>query len=230
MTPPANRPARHLALLCLLLLLFVVVPFIAPLRYGILVMNIIGAAFLLSGIYAISERKTLFYLSLVLASVAVALNLVIIFLPSPAVVLVSNVCLLVVLSLFTASILRDVLRAGRITADKIYGAVSVYLLIGYSWAFVYAILEQLQPGSFSGAVENDGIAENIARIMRMRYFSLVTLTTVGFGDIVPRSAAARTFATLEAVMGQIYLAVLVARLVGLHIVHGSTSNRQNDGG
>jgi voltage-gated potassium channel Kch len=54
------------------------------------------------------------------------------------------------------------------------------------------------------------------------YFSFVTLTTIGYGDIVPRSAAGRIFASLEAVMGQIYLAVLVARLVGLHIIHAES--------
>lgn len=57
--------------------------------------------------------------------------------------------------------------------------------------------------------------------MQMRYFSFATLTTLGYGDIVPRSAAARTLATLEAVMRQIYLTVLITRLVGLHIVHSS---------
>ena len=56
----------------------------------------------------------------------------------------------------------------------------------------------------------------------MGYFSFVTLTTCGYGDIIPRSTAARTFAVLEAVMGQMYLAVLIARLVGLHIVHGKS--------
>ena len=58
--------------------------------------------------------------------------------------------------------------------------------------------------------------------MQLRYFSFATLTTLGFGDILPRSPAARTLATLEAVTGQIYLTVLIARLVGLHIVHASS--------
>jgi voltage-gated potassium channel Kch len=220
MNHPAKRPTRHLALLCFLFLLFVGAPFLASLRYGVLAMLIIGAAVLLSGIYAVSERRQLFYVSLVLAIAAVAFNAVLLFMQSQLLALLSNICLLVVLTLFTASILADVMRAGRVTADKIYGAICVYLLIGFAWGIVYAILEQLQPDSFSAPQEIGGVSEHVARVMRMRYFSLVTLTTVGFGDIVPRSAAARMFATLEAVMGQIYLAVLVARLVGLHIVHG----------
>ena len=76
----------------------------------------------------------------------------------------------------------------------------------------------------------DAIANDYAgRVMQLRYFSFMTLTTVGYGDVVPRSAGARTMAVLEAVMGQIYLAVLVARLVGLHIVHASgSSSRDQD--
>lgn len=226
--PAKPRPTRHLALLCFLLLLFVVSPFVAPLRYGVLLLNIIGAAVLFAGTYAVSLRKKLFYASLGLAVIAVVLNCLILFFPNQGLILSTNICLLIVLAFFTASILADVLRAGRITADKIYGALCVYLLIGFAWGILYAILEQLEPGSFSAPAESGGVAVHVARVMRMRYFSLVTLTTVGFGDIVPRSAAARMFATLEAVMGQIYLAVLVARLVGLHIVHGTKGDNRHD--
>ena len=228
MKHPAKRPTRHLALLCFLLLLFISAPFLAPLRYGVLVMLIIGAAVLLSGSYAVSQRKKLFYVSLVLALAAVVLNCVLLFVSSQGLILLSNICLLMVLALFTASILTDVFRSGRVTADKIYGALCVYLLIGFAWGILYAILEQVEPGSFSAPQETSGINENVARVMRMRYFSWVTLTTVGFGDIAPRSPAARMFSTLEAVMGQIYLAVLVARLVGLHIVHGTKPQANNE--
>jgi voltage-gated potassium channel Kch len=102
--------------------------------------------------------------------------------------------------------------------DKIFAAICVYLLMGYAWTFIYALLEELQPGSF---VALSAVAPNdyVARYMEMRYLSFMTLTTVGYGDIVPHSPATRTLAALEAVAGQIYLTVLVARLVGLHIVH-----------
>lgn len=225
-----QRELRNLSLLSLLLTLFILSPLIAPFRYGVLVLNIVGAAVLLSGTYAVGPRKRLFGFSVALALTAVALNCVITVYPRERLVLLSNFCILILLALISIGILGDVLRAGRITADKIYGAICVYLLVGYAWAFAYAIVEQLQPGAFSIPNQLDEGPDYVQRVMRMRYFSFVTLTTVGFGDIVPRSSVARTFATLEAVMGQIYLAVLVARLVGLHIVHGSTSSRQNDGG
>jgi hypothetical protein len=121
--------------------------------------------------------------------------------------------------LVAVAILGDVVHGGRISADKIYGAICVYLLVGFAWAFGYAIMELMDPGSFSGVVDTD--RADVGRVLQMRYFSFATLTTLGYGDIVPRSPAARTLATLEAMMGQVYLAVLIARLVGLHIVHSS---------
>lgn len=227
-TPAKRRASRHLILLCLLLLLFILTPFIAPLRYGVVVMNVIGAAILLSGTHVVSERRKLFAVTVVLAIAAVLINFSIALSKNETLILVSEFCFLVLLGLFSGSILADVLRAGRITADKIYGAICVYLLIGFAWAFVYAILEQLQPGSFQLPEQMGGVSDYVAHVMRMRYFSFVTLTTVGYGDIVPRSAAAQNLAALEAVMGQIYLAVLVARLVGLHIVHATAPQERDD--
>lgn len=213
---------RHLALLISLLLIFILSPFVIPFRFGVVLLNIVGVAVLLSGTYAVSERKRLFALTVILAGASIGLSGLIIVLPGRGIVLAGHTCLLLLLGLFSVSILANVLRAGKITADKIYGAICVYLLVGFGWAFGYAIIEELQPGSFSGLVVADPL-DYVTRVTQMRYFSFITLTTVGYGDIVPQSQVARTFATLEAVVGQIYLAVLVARLVGLHIVHANST-------
>lgn len=105
--------------------------------------------------------------------------------------------------------------------DKIRGAICVYLLIGFAWTFGYGIIELINPGSFSGLAEIDA-NNHVGRIMQLRYFSFATMTTLGYGDILPRSPVARTLATLEAITGQIYLTVLIARLVGLHIVDSTS--------
>ena len=88
------------------------------------------------------------------------------------------------------------------------------------------LLDEVQSGAFAATtpIDPDGY---VARVMQLRYFSFVTLTTVGYGDITPRSDAARTMAVLEAVMGQFYLVALIGRLIGLHIVH-TTSSRPPD--
>jgi voltage-gated potassium channel Kch len=100
--------------------------------------------------------------------------------------------------------------------------------MGYAWTFAYALVDETQPGSIV-ALSAIPPADYVAGVLQMRYFSFMTLTTVGYGDIVPHSAAARTLAALEAITGQIYLTVLVARLVGLHIVHAAhTSSSRED--
>ncbi|HEX6239878.1 MAG TPA: potassium channel family protein [Polyangiales bacterium] len=107
-------------------------------------------------------------------------------------------------------VLRHVLAAEPVTADKLYAAVSAYLLIGLLFASIYEALEFWQPHAFSlphAGRDADGLM----------YFSLVTLSTVGYGDIVPVLPPARVLAVLEAILGQLYLAVLMARLVGLHL-------------
>ncbi len=116
----------------------------------------------------------------------------------------------------TVMLIRHIfLVSDRVDADLIYGAVSVYLLIGAGFGFAYVCLAALAPGSFAG-VETELIkSEEIFR--ELHYFSFVTLTTLGYGDITPQSHQAGVLAYLEAIIGQVYLTVLVARLVGMHI-------------
>ena len=121
---------------------------------------------------------------------------------------------------FACAILSYVLGSGKVTSDKIYGAICVYLLFGYAWTFAYSLIEEVQPGSFTSLTSIDA-HDLVGRVMQMRYFSFVSLTSVGYGDIVPHSQLARTMALLEAMFGQFYLVALIGRLVGLQIVHGN---------
>lgn len=212
---------RHLALLISLLLLFLLSPFAAAARYGTLVINTAGVIVLLCGIYAMREQRRLFVVALIGSVAAGATNLLMVVFQSEWIAIAWDGFTLLLLGLFSVGILEDVLRRGQISADKICGAICVYLLIGFAWAFGYGIIELINPGSFSGLTEIDA-SNHVGLVMQMRYFSFATLTTLGFGDILPRSSGARTLATLEAMTGQIYLTVLIARLVGLHIVHGSS--------
>jgi hypothetical protein len=108
-------------------------------------------------------------------------------------------------------ILRQVLASGPVDADKLYAAVSAYLLIGLTFATMYEALSFWKPNAFGVAARH---AEEVEALV---YFSLVTLSTVGYGDIVPAIPEARVLAVCEAILGQLYLAVLMARLVGLHL-------------
>jgi len=115
-------------------------------------------------------------------------------------------------------ILVDVLAARQIVFDVICGALCVYLLFGMCWANVFTFLERLAPGSFAidfNRYHVDVGTDPLATAGVFTYYSFVTLTTVGYGDIVPASATARWLVWLEAVFGQFYMAVFVARLIGL---------------
>ncbi|CAN5370050.1 potassium channel family protein [soil metagenome] len=113
-------------------------------------------------------------------------------------------------TLIVAVMLRSVLKSKDVTVNSIAAALSGYLFMGVVFGHVYTIIETQSPGSFAGcaAVTDD------RRHALLSYFSFVTLTTVGYGDITPLSDPARSLATCEAVLGQFYMAVLIAGLIG----------------
>jgi len=130
--------------------------------------------------------------------------------------------------------LHGLLRQKRVTADTILGGINVYLLIACAYMLLYELLEKLAPGSFligdltlaqyylQAADRTDGISTLI-------YFSFVTITTLGYGDIVPVSSTAKLIASSEALFGQIYLVTFIARLVSLHgAAKGESSRASTD--
>ncbi len=113
-------------------------------------------------------------------------------------------------------IIRDLFSGTRVRINKIFGAIVAYLLLGIFWSFLYSSLELVGPGTI---VRGDGSA--ITSYAEASYFSFVTLCTVGYGDIVPKAHLAMVLANLQSVAGQLYLAILVARLVSLYTAEGA---------
>jgi hypothetical protein len=107
-----------------------------------------------------------------------------------------------------------VMRRQRPVSDRIVGAICVYVLIGFAWAKIYETLDGIAPGSFRFPADS---AWATPSTLRYSYFSFVTLATLGYGDVTPVSALAGTLAWMEAITGQLYLAVTVARLVALSL-------------
>ena len=118
------------------------------------------------------------------------------------------------------------MRSHRPVGDRIVGAICVYLLIGLGFASVYETVDGVIPGSFRFPADT---AWTAAGALRYRYFSFITLATVGYGDATPASALAGTLASLEAIAGQLYIGITVARLVSLSLVeragHGERSKQ-----
>ena len=128
--------------------------------------------------------------------------------------------------------LRFLFTAERVTGSTIWASLCVYLLPGVLWASAYSVLDILHPGSFTFTLGESGGAGAMRlggeQSIFPLYFSFVTITTTGYGDIIPTSAEARMLAVLESVTGQLYLAVLVARLVGLHISQSTRNVETTD--
>ncbi len=118
--------------------------------------------------------------------------------------------------------LRHVLRGGDITRARIEGAIAVYLLVGLVFSEVYALLLYLNPDAIRLVHATTSWAAIRGHAV---YFSLVTLTTVGYGDIVPASAVARSAATFEALVGQLYPAILIGRLVSMQLTSAPATSR-----
>jgi hypothetical protein len=122
-------------------------------------------------------------------------------------------------SLTAVVILARVMKDRKVTTDTILGSMCGYLLLGIVWTMLFALVELLEPGSFlSGGrplVDMQGDLAKQHVFANFIYYSFVTLTTLGYGDITPASPPARALSSLEAVTGQLYIAVLIARLVGL---------------
>lgn len=109
-------------------------------------------------------------------------------------------------------LMRRFMQVKKITGDTIKGALCVYFMIGVFWAFVYQVIFRINPASFSAASFGK---------MTLLHYSYTTLTTLGLGDVVPISNFAMSFTALEAMAGQLFLVVFIAKLIGLHIVQNS---------
>ncbi|EAQ79091.1 potassium channel family protein [Blastopirellula marina] len=131
--------------------------------------------------------------------------------------LLRNVLMIAFLSTIVGVIGRDVSRANRVTTDQVLGGVSVYLLLGLIWAIAYLSVVTFDSSAIKFSTPNDGHAGR--RLAALIYYSFATITTLGLGDIQPLSNLARTLTWTEAVTGQLYIAVTMAKLVGLRLVH-----------
>jgi hypothetical protein len=189
----------------LFVIVFVVPPFVPPGSGRSLAGDVAFYLLLVSGVHALGERRFARVVLMPVALVTMAVDLASRFVAvaEPLAVGFNLLSLL----LFLAVVLGRTLRAGPVTSQRLHGGVAAYLLLGVIWAHAYALLAQLRPGAFSGAVSpGDGPRA-------LFYFSFVTLTTVGYGDVLPVHPVARSLTMMEAVAGPLYLAILIARLV-----------------
>jgi hypothetical protein len=203
---------RFLGLLTFIITLIVVGPLIEEFVHLRILYDILWSAVLVSAIYAVSHKKHHIPIAVLLALPMLASILSRYFVVNLALDVVGSLCGAAFFIFAIIQILIFIYSQKEVTRDLIVGAALVYLLMALMWTFIFGAVESLHPGSFS-IPEIEGISTSRSFL----YYSFVTITTLGYGDITPVSSLARSLCILEAVTGQLYLVVQVSWLVGMHV-------------
>jgi hypothetical protein len=202
---------RCFYLFLILLGLIVGVPFIEPTPLGRLAVNSTGTLVVIAAVAAVGRTALSFVIALLLAAPAVIFHWLGMSADDRHYLLLSWCFAGGLYAMTLAYLLRYVFEQDVMTADRLFGAASAYLLIGVLFAYLYAIVGELYPGSFAV-----GGAATTLMTYDFLYFSFTALTSTGFGDITALSRQARSLCVFEQLVGTLYLAILIARLAGIY--------------
>ncbi len=212
------RTNRRFELLLVLLLFFLG---IAPLIGNHVVSGVLASFVLISTVSAVREGRIFAWVGWSLAICSVLALWGADISGRIELVIVSGYLDLTFYLIMTTAILAYVFRSTEVTLEVLAAAICAYLLMGIGWSNIFVLIENHMPGSFSsGALASEvagGFQNAHDQQGHFSYFSLVTLSTLGYGDITPVTQPARMLAALEAIIGQLFIGVLIARLVGQQI-------------
>jgi len=214
---------RFVFLMVSILLYLLAAPFLTNFLGLRLLIDLLLSAILLSGVYAVSENRNNTLIAAFLALPMFISIWISHMITSQNLILLVHLFAIPYLLFTIVTILIFIFKTQQVTRDVIAAAIVVYLLIGLLWTFVYMALHLWDSGSFS---YNE--IEELRKSHKLAYFSFVTLTTLGYGDITPLTPQARAFAYIEAIIGQMYLAILIARLVGLQVAQAMSGRSKQD--
>ncbi|MCP4623840.1 MAG: hypothetical protein GY850_09950 [bacterium] len=210
-TPLLRSKERFLILICLILGTIVLVPILKEFAALRIFLDIFITAIYISMVYTVSNKKQHLYIGALLA-MAMLISLWLQYFHQNNLIFafgrISGILLLIMVIINTLTL---IFKSEDVTIEVIYAAILVYLLMALMWSFVYGLLGLINSASF-----NVGLSPGQSYQMRFIYYSFVTITTLGYGDITPATDLASSFSILEAVVGQLYLVVVVAWLVGMH--------------
>ena len=212
-------------LIALLLMIFIVNPLAAAdvfRGYAALVHDLWLALTLLSGVFAIGWRRKTARV-VVLAAVLLFALRALGFAGGAGGLVLDFVLTIFLLATLGLMVLWQIFREGPITRQRVQGSIVIYLLLGLIWAEAYTLAAHLNPASFAGTLPE---GQN-ALSAHLTYFSFVTLTTVGYGDILPASLVTRALANFEGLLGTLFPAILIARLVSMEIAARETKKTDN---
>ena len=203
-----------LAFLVALLMFIISVAVLEGVRYGDLVLSTLLSLVLVSGVLAVGARRSTLMLAGVVMVIGLTARWLNHFHPEIVPAALHLIAGMAFLAIVIVHFLRFILRAPYVDAQVLQTGIATYLVFGLLWSLAYMLVAQLVPGSFVFTEPGGGNASMDA--FHAVYFSFVTLSTMGYGDIVPVTRVARVLAILEATTGVMYVSVLIARLVGLY--------------
>jgi hypothetical protein len=222
MSTPLQRTYRFclgdgsltIAVVILIFFIFVLYPMVEVGVVRRFWLDVVFAAFLAMGAWVVFEPRPLVRLFLLFLAGAVAASLVDHLLTNSWLAALRSLLTMLACAALGSLLLARVMRDGRMNINRIMGAIGSYLLIGIVFTQAYRMLAEVVPGAFAiGGTPVDLGAVS----QKLSYFSFITLTSTGYGDITPVHPYARSLATMEALAGNLFLTVLVARLVGQEI-------------
>jgi hypothetical protein len=215
-----TKQNHNLYLLIAILVQLLVYSFFEGTEYKGVILNILSTFVLVAAVFAIGFGRKQLMTAIALGGFAFAgIWYVVIIEPRYYLAILSVLCRISFNVYVISLILISLFRAKKVTSNTIYGAVSVYLLIGTMFSIIYKFMETLRPGSFF--IGETGSLDFV-------FFSYTTLTTLGYGDITPVSSYARTATSLEAIIGVLYIAILISRFVGIYIAQHLAKNTRNE--
>jgi hypothetical protein len=214
------------ALLVILLIFFFLAPFLGT-TFNSLFLAIFYIPLLISGVAVVTQSRLLRTSAIVVAVIVIIFNILHQNFPNKMTTGAWYLSILMFCFLLISVLLHQVFRDGPVTKHRISGAVAVFLLIGITWTYIYLLISLLASGAFSFPPTTTPHPNDPTLQSTLVYYSFVTLTTVGYGDTVPIHPVARMFAILEALIGMLYPATLLARLVSLEIMYRKTPSDQH---
>ena len=209
----AANDRRSLHLMLSLLLLMLLTPFLENHRLGEVFLLISLYVTLVTAILGLHGKESLRWPAIAVAIPVVLVELAAVLLQSHLLLIAGFGLLMAFFGLVSVGLFTYLGEPGAITSGRIYASVSLYLMLATFWFALFNLTEAIHPGSF---VLGDACASTRVSRSGFFYFSVITLTTVGYGDIVPVTPVARVFAALEGAAGVLYLAITVARLVAAY--------------
>ena len=204
---------------------FIGIPFVEQFDKDKHIEVILMTLVLVSGVLAVGGRRRTLILGVILALPALTGKWINHYWPELAPVEFFYIARLVFLVFLVWEFLRFILRAPRVNSEVICAGMSVYLLLGLMWMFAYLLVARAVPDAF--AFTAGPAAGQSLHGANAFYFSFITLSTVGYGDIIPVSNVARMLAAMEAITGTLYVAVLISRLVAMYSSERLQSGGQN---